>query len=120
MVSLNKKRLDFESAIVLAIALLGNLFFDFQNVSTVENGFFHQRYWSSSCLERLFNCPRLGDKTVFSYLSGGNEKLLKSRTVSQLIMPVHEPKVAYKLVQFCWKNPREYLDPLVYNQFYIT
>ena len=44
IVSLNKKRLDFESAIVLAIALLGKLFFDFQNVSTVENGFFHQRY----------------------------------------------------------------------------
>ena len=35
-------------------------------------------------------------KTVFSYLSRGNKKLLKSRTVSQLIMRVHEPKVAYK------------------------
>ena len=56
----------------------------------------------------------------FSYLSRENEKLLKSRTVSQLIMRVHEPKVAYKLVQFCWKNPREYLDALVYNQFYIS
>ena len=34
------------------------------------------------------------------------KKLLKSRTVSQLIMRFRKPKAAYKLVQFCWKNPK--------------
>ena len=43
----------------------------------------------------------------FSYLSRGNERLLKSQrfTVSQLIMRVCKPTVAYKLVQYR-KNPK--------------
>ena len=62
-------------------------------------------------------------RTVFSVLSGGNEKLLKSlrvsRTVSQLIMRVHEPKVEYKLA--LQERPKgENLDVLLYKQFEIT
>ena len=45
------------------------------------------------------------------------EVLSFSRTVSQLIMRVHKPKVEYKLVHLYSKNPREHLDVLVYKQF---
>ena len=58
--------------------------------------------------------------TVFSVLSRGSEKLLKSQSfthrVSQLIMRVHKPKVEYKLA--LQERPKvENLDVLLYKQF---
>ena len=57
---------------------------------------------------------------VFSVLSRGSEKLLKSQRfthrVSQLIMRVHKPKVEYKLA--LQERPKvENLDVLLYKQF---
>ena len=42
--------------------------------------------------------------------------LYVSRTVSQLIMRVHKPKAAYKLI-LQEKTPREHPDVLVYKEF---
>ena len=71
MASLNKKRLDFESVIPsFNLNSLGKLFFDFRNVSTVENGFFFTNVVDlqaalSACLtdrdwEVLFEAPFAG------------------------------------------------------------
>ena len=60
-------------------------------------------------------------KTVFFFSISRKWKTVKvlsfSRTVSQLNMRVHRPKVEYKLVHLYRKNPGEHLDVLVYKQF---
>ena len=97
-----------------------NLFSIFKTLVPLKMAFFTNVIDLQAPLSACLTVLEWETKPFSRYLSRGNEKLLESRTVSQLIMPVHEPKVAYKLVQFCWKNPREYFDTLVYNQFYIT